>query len=56
MRLPARPAGSLLEGYDAAWLAYLDQFTAWKGADAAALEVGGGGGWRGGCGQGGRSA
>ncbi|GFR44293.1 hypothetical protein Agub_g5504, partial [Astrephomene gubernaculifera] len=30
--------GSLLVSFDAAWCRYLDQFVAWKGADAAALE------------------
>jgi hypothetical protein len=30
---------SLLLGFDAAWARYLDQFSAWKSADAAALEA-----------------
>ncbi len=32
-------SGSLLVQFDDAWLRYLDQFVAWKGADAASLEV-----------------
>ncbi|GLI67561.1 hypothetical protein VaNZ11_011759, partial [Volvox africanus] len=31
--------GSLLVQFDDAWLRYLDQFVAWKGADAASLEA-----------------
>lgn len=29
----------LLAGFDEAWVAYLEQFVAWKFADAASLEV-----------------
>ncbi|KXZ46915.1 hypothetical protein GPECTOR_39g409 [Gonium pectorale] len=35
---PYMTIGSLLVAFDDAWLRYLDQFVAWKGADAAALE------------------
>lgn len=29
----------LLSAFDEAWVTYLEQFAAWKGADAASLEV-----------------
>ncbi|GIM13439.1 hypothetical protein Vretimale_16489, partial [Volvox reticuliferus] len=36
---PYMTIGSLLVQFDDAWLRYLDQFVAWKGADAASLEA-----------------
>ncbi|EFJ46555.1 hypothetical protein VOLCADRAFT_92991 [Volvox carteri f. nagariensis] len=35
---PYMTIGSLMVQFDDAWLRYLDQFVAWKGADAASLE------------------
>jgi len=39
MRRPAAPGRGALAGWDAAWVAYLEQFVAWKCADAASLEA-----------------
>lgn len=35
-----RAVSELLVAFDAAWVNYLEQFVAWKGADASTLEVG----------------
>lgn len=37
---PKPSTTSLLRSFDTAWLQYLEQFVAWKSADAASLEVG----------------
>ena len=36
---PTASLGALLASFDEAWAGYLEQFLAWKGADAASLEV-----------------